>query len=602
MITLDTLKDLISLLPEKYRDEDTYKRTPPDTITDETERAYRTGGITERFLKVIGWYLTEEHNTEEFDAGNSIYPDITNILNLIDVLTVREDFLDYLFDFFGHPPQEFMQEKYEEHMFHAPPSYWWYVYNDAEAIPIEEWTLIGWREYIPYSPKRYYTETDRWFIYYCVSLYKLKGTLRFYEVILGPSFYNLDYTLKFIHGGCNGCSSLEIRVNMDYLSIANYNNLSLVLNKYAPIDVNVVLHVGPEPSKWEVVNNIAASFGTRIRTPKDISGISEPDRYYLVSRVHQITPYKYPPQGESYDLTNWQSTANTNIVPTSYLGVQTLSKIVQAENSDYIWHIMAVKSPEGYYVQRIIQKSTGEDNWQRFSIDNGVNWVLGGNNLFLFGDSFTNITCYRINASGGYTLVLNKVLMDSTGTVVTNYGAVVFDGTRFCVIGTRGSINYFYATATPQSNNWSKTLLGSGYQGLSCTSLLHINGRYAITLEGNSSGGIYYFTNPNSLNFVRFEGIGRTITCDFDSDGNIGALLFYSFTGTSNNVFDKCWLAYSMNCIEWTLEQLPAGYTLTNQCGVAVDSSNNRIIISAWLSDSPGIGFETIGILTYDVS
>lgn len=163
------LKNLILLLPDYFKKNDTYK--------DQEGR-----GILERFLSICGDYF-----------GNTISPQIDNILDIIDI-----DFDT------SSLPDDDVRKKYE-HVF----------LNNL-------WEFLG---EIPYGYSALYNNistSDPWItnastipradcrrlLKYTLSLYKIRGTLDFYNILL--RFYDLSCKVldpSGIEGSPNGFSN-----------------------------------------------------------------------------------------------------------------------------------------------------------------------------------------------------------------------------------------------------------------------------------------------------------------------------------------------------------------------------------------------------------
>lgn len=221
-----------------------------DNEEDPEELDKHTGGILERFLKLIGYYIEDDHNDkEENEVGQSILPDIRNILNVLDVMTVRDDLLDYIFFWLGWPLQEWSNAPIDASMKHDPPEYVWFLEPDT---PLMSWTLIGWKEEVPYNASKIYTELDRYFIRYAKPLYAIRGSRKFYETILSEQYYDLDAVVEEeINAGCNRIGKVNIYIGNDDLSAGEQRRLTNILGKYKPINVNLYAYFGYKPSGGE---------------------------------------------------------------------------------------------------------------------------------------------------------------------------------------------------------------------------------------------------------------------------------------------------------------------------------------------------------------
>lgn len=240
-------RKLIDLLPPYFRDRDSYK--------DENDK-----GLLERFLIIIG-----EEITDDSDRAISLLPNITNILDIIDVDYTRTVFLDYIFEFLGSPPQNYQTPTIEGEYLHQPPYYVWYLeYN----IPLENFTKLGYKLVTDHKPIKHYSLTDRNLIKYAIALYKIRGTTKFYDILLKSYLKLQGYTLTeetlvyesntkvrydrqlpydqdFKYDGystdCKACSSYIINLvsNAEELKPDEKIRLRKTLEKYSPINVEL---------------------------------------------------------------------------------------------------------------------------------------------------------------------------------------------------------------------------------------------------------------------------------------------------------------------------------------------------------------------------
>ena len=233
------LKKLIDLLPSFYKDNDSYK--------NEEDK-----GILERFLEVAGDYF-----------GDRVTPDIDNLVNLIDIDTTGEIYLNYLWEFLGSIPYAYGSIRRGD---------LWDRYSETD-FNRAVW-LSGSFDNIPRARFRDVLK-------YAISLYKIRGTLDFYNILLG--FYDLSCTISDPTGDftnpqgtigmdalsdiyhddghlyddgstydvgtqCHSCTNVEIRViipdhtpGLDEvnktLDIAIAKRILLLLNRFRPINV-----------------------------------------------------------------------------------------------------------------------------------------------------------------------------------------------------------------------------------------------------------------------------------------------------------------------------------------------------------------------------
>lgn len=116
-------------------------------------------GILERFIEVCSSY---------FD--NEIMPDIDNFMDCLDVDKANPIFINYLWEYFGFIP------------------YSYGVITKGE--PYTEYNLEGWIKEGRGLP----TADCRAILRYAISLYKIRGTRRFYEIL--GRFYGVTITLQ----------------------------------------------------------------------------------------------------------------------------------------------------------------------------------------------------------------------------------------------------------------------------------------------------------------------------------------------------------------------------------------------------------------------
>lgn len=125
-----------NLFPRYYKDYDTYK--------DEKGR-----GILERFIEVLSEYLDV-----------SITPEIDNAIDLIDLEKAQAIYLNYLWEFFGEIP---------------------YAYG--VVVGEEEFSEKNLQRWLEANSGTFPRANPREVIGYAISLYKIRGTRLFYEVL-----------------------------------------------------------------------------------------------------------------------------------------------------------------------------------------------------------------------------------------------------------------------------------------------------------------------------------------------------------------------------------------------------------------------------------
>ena len=226
------LYNIFNWLPFFYKSNDTYK--------DGQDK-----GILERFLEVCGTYFQD-----------NITPDIDNILQIIDLDKANPLFLNYIWDFLGNIP-------YAYGVIQNPST--WDLYSDTS---LNRDTWLSSSQDIPRA--RY-----RDILKYAISLYKIRGTLRFYDLLLG--FYGMSCSITDPSGDmvnpngtglkpittfplfdtnilfdvdrsiydemldCLGCSEVYLTIDVSRLPESPTNidkgRILLLLNRFRPLNV-----------------------------------------------------------------------------------------------------------------------------------------------------------------------------------------------------------------------------------------------------------------------------------------------------------------------------------------------------------------------------
>lgn len=173
-------KDYIfhQLIPKFFKDRDTYK--------DKDSR-----GILQRFMEVCSGYF----DTDIVD--NKELPGLDNILNLIDVDESPDFFLNYLWEFFGEIPYAYGVIFNPDNTYSKNT-----LLNDINIF-------IGGNRV-----------TSRKLLKYALSLYKIRGTEKFYNIL--GTFYGVNFTLiETTDGGSSEDEEGDIP-NYDHLVLATY--------------------------------------------------------------------------------------------------------------------------------------------------------------------------------------------------------------------------------------------------------------------------------------------------------------------------------------------------------------------------------------------
>lgn len=170
-------KDFIfkNLLPYYYQENDTY-------IDDSGK------GILERFMEVCSEYF----DTDILDnkEGN---PGLDNIVDLIDTESTPRLYLNYLWEFLGEIPYGYGV-----------------IVNGGKGIPNFS------------TPSLHLGVNPRLLLKYAISLYKIRGTEKFYEIL--GKYYGVKFQLIETRNGGYPEDEEEGEPNYDHLVIATYND------------------------------------------------------------------------------------------------------------------------------------------------------------------------------------------------------------------------------------------------------------------------------------------------------------------------------------------------------------------------------------------
>ena len=164
--------------PRFYHDHDTY-------------RTEGLGGILERFVKICSEYFDDimvDHTNE---------PGLDNIIELLDPDTTPELFMNYLWEFLGEIPYGYglvIQNK---------------EYNKDD---ITSWLRSD----------TYFRVNSRKLLKYAISLYKIRGTQRFYDIL--GRFYYVRFTLIETENGGSPEDPLPLPT-YDHLVISTFTQV-----------------------------------------------------------------------------------------------------------------------------------------------------------------------------------------------------------------------------------------------------------------------------------------------------------------------------------------------------------------------------------------
>lgn len=170
------LRSLIDWLHPYFKENDTYIRNGK--------------GILERFLEIGGNYFADE-----------VVPEIDNILDIIDIDTTDEQYLNFIWEWLGSIP-------YSYGTVHKKGI--WDLYYNTE---LNKDTWISSATQLPRADYRNLLK-------YAISLYKIRGTLRFYPILL--SFYDFECTVSDDSGDFN---NVQGTINMEpKMTVALYDD------------------------------------------------------------------------------------------------------------------------------------------------------------------------------------------------------------------------------------------------------------------------------------------------------------------------------------------------------------------------------------------
>lgn len=167
-----------NLFPYYYQENDTYH--------DSSGK-----GILQRFIEVCSQYFDDD-----IIDDNGTQPGLDNIINLIDVDLTPELFLNYLWEFLGEIP---------------------YAYGlIIQGKTYDKDDLRGWL----FNNTDFPQADPRKLLKYAISLYKIRGTEQFYDVL--GHFYGFNIELvETVNGGNIGDDNLT--PSHDHLVLATYS-------------------------------------------------------------------------------------------------------------------------------------------------------------------------------------------------------------------------------------------------------------------------------------------------------------------------------------------------------------------------------------------
>ena len=161
------LRELIDLLPQYFKDNDSYKDA-------------NGKGILERFLSIFGDYFKDE-----------IQPEVDDILNTIDIGTTDPKLLNFIWELMGAVP-------YAYGVMMSNTS--WNTYSPEAPNDPANWNEVTSTEYpLP---------DFRNLLKYIIPIYKKRGTLDFFPLLL--SFYGYETTIVDETGDYNNPTPVSV--------------------------------------------------------------------------------------------------------------------------------------------------------------------------------------------------------------------------------------------------------------------------------------------------------------------------------------------------------------------------------------------------------
>lgn len=170
-------------------------------------------GILERFISICGEYLDE-----------SVSPDIDNLIDLIDVDKTPDIYLNLLWEYFGYIP------------------YAYGILNGGN--PYNQQDLGIW------VSSKYPTVDYRAILKYAISLYKIRCTSDFYNIL--GKFYNIFISLQVINTPLTGAYVNYDKTSSEYDSDKVYDQ-PLGCLECTKITANIYIPKGPY--QWLLNNN-----------------------------------------------------------------------------------------------------------------------------------------------------------------------------------------------------------------------------------------------------------------------------------------------------------------------------------------------------------
>ena len=174
-------------------------------------------GIFERFIDVCSGYFDTE-----------VMPDIDNFMECLDVDKANPIFLNYLWEYFGFIP---------------------YAYGVlTKGEPYTEENLENWVK----EDRGFPTADCRLVLRYAISLYKIRGTRRFYEIL--GRFYGVTFTLTEVDESTKASVAQAIGDgSVNYDTISHFDTPSATYDTETDCweCVPMILTIGIPKGQWD---------------------------------------------------------------------------------------------------------------------------------------------------------------------------------------------------------------------------------------------------------------------------------------------------------------------------------------------------------------
>lgn len=175
--------------PQYYKENDSYK--------DKEGR-----GLLERLVTTCTEYLDSDI------VGTTNFPGLDEFINLIDVDKTPEIFLNYLWEYLGEIP------------------YAWGVLTNGQ--PYTKENLEKWLS----SPKGYPKADPRTVLKYAISLYKIRGTKKFYQILGSLYGVEIDLIDHDRHSSILGEDFVKAVYGDTYVTYASDSNPEGITSQY----------------------------------------------------------------------------------------------------------------------------------------------------------------------------------------------------------------------------------------------------------------------------------------------------------------------------------------------------------------------------------